>query len=68
LDDVDAMNEPIYSEPVTHDDYGSRAMRESAPPPEVPDMANDEEDEPPVMELHADPANNDELTFNPASK
>ncbi len=68
LDDVDAMNEPIYSEPIMHDDYGSRTMRESAPPPEVPDLVNDDEDEPPVMELQADPANNDELTFNPASK
>ncbi|EXJ89204.1 hypothetical protein A1O3_02270 [Capronia epimyces CBS 606.96] len=68
LDVAEDMNDPIYSEPITHEDYGRRIVRESAPPPEVPDMMNDDEDDPPVMELQADPANNDELVFNPVTK
>lgn len=67
LDDADVMDEPMYSESNTIEEYGRRNMRESAPPPEVPDMVNDEEDDPPVMELQADPRNNDELVFNPAA-
>ncbi|EXJ95222.1 ubiquitin thiolesterase [Capronia coronata CBS 617.96] len=68
LDDADALNDPIYSEANTLEDYGGRILRESAPPPEIPDIVDDDEDDPPVMELQADPANDGELVFNPASK
>ncbi|KIX05822.1 uncharacterized protein Z518_03794 [Rhinocladiella mackenziei CBS 650.93] len=68
MDDNDGLNDPIYSEPAMNEEYGSRSMRESAPPPEVPGMVNDDENDLPVMELQADPANNNELTFNQAAK
>ncbi|KAL2424897.1 putative ubiquitin carboxyl-terminal hydrolase 12 [Exophiala dermatitidis] len=68
LDDGEGLNDPIYSEPIMQDEYGPRNLRESAPPPEVPGIGEDDEDDPPVMELHADPSNNDELVFNPASR
>ncbi|KIV81022.1 hypothetical protein PV11_08476 [Exophiala sideris] len=60
----------VYSEAVEPgDEYAPRGLRESAPPPEVPGMEMDyDDDDPPVVELKADPANNDELTFHPAKK
>jgi hypothetical protein len=60
----------MYSEAAEPgDEYGSRGLRESAPPPELPGMDVDyDEDDPPVVELKADPGNNDELTFHPATK
>lgn len=62
LDDTDPI---VYS-----DDFGSRNMRESAPPPELPGMGipNDDEDDPPVMELQADPTHDGELTFTQAGR
>ena len=64
MDDVDEVDNPIYSEPVTNEDYDNRSLRESAPPPEIPGMpniSNDDEDDLPVMELTADPSG--ELKF-----
>lgn len=66
-DDHDASNDPIYSEPIYSEEYGSRSMRESAPPPGFSGIGNDEEDDLPVVELQADPANN-ELAFNPVPR
>lgn len=86
-DDGDPLNDPMYSEALSHDDYGRRSLRESAPAPEMPGLINelvdedededvdvgddeaddDDDEELPVMELTADPANNDELVFKPAS-
>lgn len=72
MDDGDEVDNPIYSEPVINEDYGNRSMRESAPPPEIPgmsNMSNDEEDDLPVMELTADPAEpSGELKFRPEAR
>ncbi|KAK5457282.1 hypothetical protein LTS15_005063 [Exophiala xenobiotica] len=51
---------PIYSEGITGDEFASRQMRESAPPPGLMDEGDDD---PPVMELRANP-DNDELIFH----
>ena len=68
MDDSDGSDNPIYSEPVTNDEFGNRSMRESAPPPEVPGISNDDEDDLPVMELKADPTEpSGELQFKPAT-
>ena len=67
MGEMEDLGEPIYSEPVTGDEYGNRSMRESAPPPEAPGANDDDEDELPVMELQADPAHDGELTFKPAA-
>jgi hypothetical protein len=50
---------PIYSEGITGDEFASRQMRESAPPPGLMDEGDDD---PPVMELRANP--DDELIFH----
>lgn len=72
MDDLDEVDNPIYSEPVMNEDYGNRSMRESAPPPEIPgmnDMTNEDEDDLPVMELKADPAEpSGELKFQPEAR
>lgn len=72
MDDLDEVDNPIYSEPVTNEDYDGRGMRESAPPPEIPgmnDMSNDDEDDLPVMELKADPSEpSGELRFRPKDR
>ena len=54
---------PIYSEGLTGDEFASRNLRESAPPPQIPGMMDDGDDDPPVVELRANP-DNDELTFH----
>ena len=71
MDDLDndgLTDPPIYSEPIMHDDYGNRSTRESAPPPQFSGMVTDDDNDPPVMELQADPANNDELTFSQVAR
>lgn len=59
--------EPIFSEPISGEDFSSRATRESAPPPEIPGVMDDDEDDLPVQELRANPEN-DELIFHPAKR
>ncbi|KAK6381946.1 hypothetical protein LTS17_003831 [Exophiala oligosperma] len=59
---------PIFSEAINGEDVSSRTTRESAPPPGISGvMDDDDEDDLPVQELRANP-DNDELTFHPAKR
>lgn len=64
----DPTDPQIYSEHIVNEDYGNRSMRESAPPPQFAEMVQDDDNDPPVVELQADPANDGELIFSPVAK